>query len=721
MAQPKVTHERGRLRFAVDSALLLELGEQLVSRKSVALAELVKNAYDADATKVRVAFDTVSLQPGGTITVEDNGQGMTFAEVRDGWMRIATTTKRDEAKSKRFHRTLTGAKGVGRFAARKLAKRLTLDTRSALSGGKLEHTVVEFDWGTFMPGTDLARKSSRFQRSVETGTQPGTKLILADAHDRWSASDINDTRDDLRSLTPPFASAAIKLDRPAAHASFDVTIEAPEFPSVEGSVTQSFLSAAASRLRATAQSDGSAVYELRSRGVAGTRRFVADLGLTKVASASLEIHFFKYDKDSLTGTGVSVVTARDLGASAGGVKIYLDDFRVFPYGDPGDDWLDLDADRGARRTSADRVLRDVAGYSARSLLNLPGNNNLFGAVFISRIAHPDLRPTINREGLPAGTALDELQRFVRVGIDWMVIERARLDQRQKKPRPKGPVSSVGATVSASVNALKQDLKTYGVSDDSALGSRLDELRDAALDAEKAQSEKVRVLRILASTGTMLLVFTHQIRATLDGLRGAIRSVRSGGAPADHAVERLETWVEQLEAQGSELGLLLGRRSRTESRELALSPVVEQVIGTFKGYADDRNVALENDVPKGLRTPPIREAELHSILINLLTNSLKAVSASGIRRIKFEAHRRGGALVISVLDTGGGVARKNRSRVFEPFETTSAPDPILGVGTGLGLTIVRDIVEEHSGTVGFVEPMPGWGAHVEVRLPDAIPT
>ena len=82
----------GEFRFSVDSSLLFQLGEQLVTRSSIALAELVKNAYDADATKATIMMKHVE-QLGGTIVVEDNGHGMTFEEMQDSWMRIPNLEK----------------------------------------------------------------------------------------------------------------------------------------------------------------------------------------------------------------------------------------------------------------------------------------------------------------------------------------------------------------------------------------------------------------------------------------------------------------------------------------------------------------------------------------------------------------------------------------------------------------------------------------------------
>src|SRR2546421_11812504 len=106
--------QSGNLKFSVDSNILFELGERLVTKPSIALSELVKNAYDDDATKVTVTFDKVN-EHDGRILVEDNGHGMTFEEVENNWMRIATGRKRERPFSKIYCRPVTGSKGIGRL------------------------------------------------------------------------------------------------------------------------------------------------------------------------------------------------------------------------------------------------------------------------------------------------------------------------------------------------------------------------------------------------------------------------------------------------------------------------------------------------------------------------------------------------------------------------------------------------------------------------------
>jgi hypothetical protein len=100
-----------QIPFDVDAALLRELGERLVGRADIALAELVKNAYDADASLVQIQIER------DKIVVEDNGHGMSDGEFRSFWMRIGSPHKLEQRVSKDLKRPLTGSKGVGRLSS----------------------------------------------------------------------------------------------------------------------------------------------------------------------------------------------------------------------------------------------------------------------------------------------------------------------------------------------------------------------------------------------------------------------------------------------------------------------------------------------------------------------------------------------------------------------------------------------------------------------------
>jgi len=98
------------------------LGQELISNEAVAVIELVKNAYDADATRVLVKFSGPLLPQKGQIDVIDNGHGMSLSTVETVWMEPATVSKRETQRSEKLRRRYLGAKGIGRFASARLAE-----------------------------------------------------------------------------------------------------------------------------------------------------------------------------------------------------------------------------------------------------------------------------------------------------------------------------------------------------------------------------------------------------------------------------------------------------------------------------------------------------------------------------------------------------------------------------------------------------------------------
>ncbi|MDE0279992.1 MAG: ATP-binding protein, partial [Gammaproteobacteria bacterium] len=156
MANQKNQARPDALRFSVDSQLMGELGERLVTRNHVALAELVKNAYDADGSRISVDFCDYVTEDSGelfpSIVLTDNGHGMRFTDVDKHWMRIATSNKKRDPFSPIYGRPKTGNKGIGRFACQRLAEELILTTVAKVEKG-YERTTVTFYWKDFEPGT----------------------------------------------------------------------------------------------------------------------------------------------------------------------------------------------------------------------------------------------------------------------------------------------------------------------------------------------------------------------------------------------------------------------------------------------------------------------------------------------------------------------------------------------------------------------------------------
>jgi HSP90 family molecular chaperone len=140
-----VPAHRGTQVFRPRARIIRTLGRDLIQNRVVAVQELVKNSYDADATEVTLTFTGPLTAGQGSLTVADDGDGMTLDTVKTAWMEPATVFKRRQTKT-HGGRRVTGEKGIGRFASARVAHRLELDSVSAETK---ERVRAWFNWGDF--------------------------------------------------------------------------------------------------------------------------------------------------------------------------------------------------------------------------------------------------------------------------------------------------------------------------------------------------------------------------------------------------------------------------------------------------------------------------------------------------------------------------------------------------------------------------------------------
>src|SRR6266404_4134667 len=176
-------------KFTVDSHLFRELGKLLVGRDSTALVELIKNAYDADATEVIVYGEQLDDPERGRIIVQDNGTGMTAEQFNEGFLRIASRLKDDgERRSEIYRRRYTGAKGIGRLAAHKLACVLRITSVPRRGGQKMVEATIDWDVVESYETLDQLAGTKAIQvseRARTTQTQ-GTTIGLERLRERWT-------------------------------------------------------------------------------------------------------------------------------------------------------------------------------------------------------------------------------------------------------------------------------------------------------------------------------------------------------------------------------------------------------------------------------------------------------------------------------------------------------------------------------------------------------
>lgn len=194
--------DRGTLSFSIEGRILRELGERLVKQPEVAVVELVKNSYDADATECTIKYD-----PAGSITISDDGAGMTLDRFRNGWMRIGTSSKESTIVTA-FGRMITGEKGIGRFAVRFLGRALNLES-VAFDTRRRRRTrlVADFDWPKFDRNEDLGEVEVPYRlEAVEASAQLGTTLTITQLRSEVARLDLQKVRTGAIGILTPIRS-----------------------------------------------------------------------------------------------------------------------------------------------------------------------------------------------------------------------------------------------------------------------------------------------------------------------------------------------------------------------------------------------------------------------------------------------------------------------------------------------------------------------------------
>jgi len=741
MAKTEKGNASGILNFSIDSSLLFQLGEQLVAKPSIALSELVKNAYDADATHVVVRLEKTGI-PGGTISIIDNGHGMSLEEVQNLWMRIATTAKREKEISKIYCRPLTGAKGIGRFAARRLGGKLTLLSIADLNDGTKEKVTAIFDWKkNFTPGQDLVSVPITYERKVLQNDIPtGVTLIIEDTRDSWEEEEIVELRRDLLSLQSPFPDLIIRSDRSNKKGckedpgfNFELQISgSKELERLSGGLGDAFLRAAWAKLDGKIDADGHAHFDIEIFSTGDTDTLIDDTNkYTGLEGARLRVYYFIYASEYFKESEFNVRDVSQKGREEGGIRIYLDGFRVFPYGSQSDDWLRLDeyavrnVDMATAISPPERVLELANTISGRPYLLIPRNRQLFGVVATSQTKHSNIEINISRERLLETPTVASLRQFVQNGIYWMTLKYAAFlaNEKEKRRKEKAP-KSVQEIITEAKSTLAS---TQGIPEEqrSILALALDDALQRASEEEEDRISEISMLRILASAGTTLSLMNHQLQALIsavsqteqDLLRLQPSIPGASRSTYDDIINQVSEWHQMVNLQVSQLGFLLTPDSRQRRKRHALYEIIENVKKPMSYYISKNGVSFSNNVPRNLRTPPIYQAELYSVLINIYSNALKAIYGQPRREILVDAEKVDDTLYIRMKDTGVGLPLERREISFKPFITTSLPNPILGTGTGLGLKVVRDILELYGGTARFIDAEKPWKTCIEIVLPD----
>ena len=680
-----------RLRFSTD--IVKRLGEELNPSVDKGVLELVKNSYDADATKCCVELRN-SDRPGGTIIVQDNGDGMTEDQIVNGWLVLGRSSKQTSQQTP-LGRIPAGSKGLGRLAALRMGSAAELCT-TPKDQLRSTHRVL-INWTKF----DRARIVDDFSLNINTRVckrprSSGTKVLIKNLNEGFGRAQVKRLARELIMLADPFG------DNPTG---FRPELRVPDYEDIEALVSNRYFKDAEYHLHAEVRENGRAVaivYDWKGAVLYEADHDVLIQAKTRspyqCPPATFDLWVFILDQQTFSTRHSSVSEVRKWLREFGGVHFYYNGLRVSPYGNPGDDWLGINLQR------------------ARSPEERPSTNTSIGRIDVFDRANRLIQKT-DRSGFIEDGAFTQLRAFARDCLDWMATRRlSDAERRRSQTRSEGPKHSSSAKrrmedlIAAAPTEGREAIQHAFASYESSRDKEINNLQ-----------REVQLYRTLSTAGITAATFAHEssaspveiISRSIDAIDRRVKQCCSDlyDSKFKRPIEGTQRALGALSVLGNATLNLIEHEKRRTAR-IDLHELIEDVIQTYQPFYLGRDVKVIQRLARG--TPYLRgqRAAIESILTNLLNNSMTAFEDAGTRdrTIEVTSELRNDLWLLSVSDNGPGIKGIRKSEIWLPGRTTRKR------GTGLGLTIVRDATKDLGGTVHALETGELGGAVFTIELP-----
>jgi len=703
----------GEARVKARSRLMLLLGEQLITDEVAAMSELVKNAYDADATKVKVTLHGVSDQDESYIIIKDNGHGMSLDTVLSSWLELGTLSKaRGPDRKPRFsesgNRVCLGEKGLGRLAVHKLGYQTELITRR--KDTNLE-TKLTLDWYVFEKNQGFLQdipvkwEVTEPRVFVKPDATSGTQITITKLHRKWSATLIEKIYRNVQALKSPFVDLS----------DFDIEIEIEDklAPAIEVTDIVDIIRKATYTFIGEVSNSGQIKfnYSFNRPDLIGLdermhrqKEHQMDIrdpedfeGDRKPMCGPFRFRFYSWDLHIQDKKAVLGSTAiyREMIQPNTGIKVFRDGFRVLPYGNPENDWLSMDS-------------RRVRQFEMRL-----SRNQVIRSVEISSKNNPGLLDKTDREGLIDNDEFRDFRSLVTSVLSAFESER-HIDRRLLKTiTGRTREKSDQAIFTKNLTALKKM-----VWDQSGLPAevklQIDNLISDTREAfDDLLAEKEQPLLVAASIGLTYTIPAHEILRDLHESLKILRKMRESEKLEINQLNSTISLIQSADATIRGLGRLMQKTS-LKDETFKLEKPVESAITLLRHKLERSKIKYEVDIRSHIEA--IGSDRLITILLlNFIDNSFYWLlrKKPGEGRIKIIVDKHDGNAILVVSDNGPGF-EDDLDLLTLPFFTRK-PN-----GMGLGLYIADRIANMNNGRLEILDEgeIPGLlsGANIGVVLP-----
>lgn len=672
-----------QINFKSRARLMPQIGDQLIKNESIALLELVKNSYDADATNVYVEMTDINKPKIGKIVIKDNGDGMNLKIIEDSWMEIGTDNKQNLLeeyikgnKKSKLGRLPMGEKGIGRFGVHKLGNKITLISRMRNE----KEVVVKIDWTQFdkfeyleqVPITVIEREPEVF-----IGDDKGTYIEITELKNSWTRGKLREVYRSIISLHSPFESIqSFKIDFETNHKEWleglltieqikndalffaDVEIENDEIVELKYEFKPWKVLTKLEEKEVIRSHIEMCREEKENR-----KKILKDIDLRPYKIGKIRMKLMIFDLDNtILSYGVSDKKGlKDYLKNNGGIAVYRDNIRIYEYGDSGNDWLQLESKR----------------------INAPGttlsSKITIGAIYLDRQDSSELLEKTNREGFVENKAFEEFRYAIICAIE--KIQTLRNIDKDLLKKYYGP-SGKSEPVLSSIEDLKIIIDKN--IDDIKLKNTINKsLKNIENDYKSITDVYIRS----ASAGLSLSVVIHEIEKIIAELKSAIKDENS----AEHVKGLISDLSKVTDGYASVI------KSKKQSI-VNVSELINDSLFNVKYRLKVHKVEVICGYKENKNNLFIKCASnlILGTIMNIVDNSIYWLTYAHIEQKKMYfdiSFDYDGFITIVIADNGYGFTLPT-DQIVKPFVTDRAG------GMGLGLHLADEIMKANEGRLIF---------------------
>lgn len=698
-----MSNEPNILKWRFDVSTFRLIGRDLITDRVTALFELIKNCYDANATEVTVTFENVgTINSSSIITIQDNGIGMSFEDVRDKWMVIGTSSKRRNPLSPEpFRRRCVGEKGIGRFAVDKLGDQLDITTKQAGSDAWLS---VYIDWSAYFNQLNDQTTDIRLFTEVENAysfivaqdkKKSGTTLKVSQARDVWAKKDIIRLLRESSRIVSPFE----KSDYP-----FRIHVIAREYGidawSDEYKVDGRDLATFSAAITFSADKQQCLLFNEKTG-----RIDIKETDILIFGGVSMELYYFD-------GKARDAFRRKYPDEKIDGIKIYRDGVITTPF---------------AEQEDASDKKRDILGIDKRlweSLFDKISTRELIGIVNITKDGNPNIIDATNRQDFTSTPEYIALKDFIILQLEALEQYKKYLGSLKKSEQAK-KIQNAGNGVARIVKTVEDLIK-----DNPELSVQLAPIRDIAVQAtqgieaavkqqQEVEEEHARhenmYLRIMSRQEDAINV-AHAVKTSMGKIQRQARFFKLR-FPNDKLNDYFELYANQIHSEMVNLGratdeLFDYSKTNMPFTDVDLKQLIEYLLKSYSETFVSEGINLEMSVEDNLILN-CNEMFFYDIIQNLTNNAIKAMKESEKKIYRCTVKAHDDKLVMDFSDTGYGIPVEKREWVFGIYNTTTAEQG----GGGIGLYAVRMRVRALNGTVSVQDSeFAPLGTTIHIELP-----